>query len=177
MIVDEGPAGARATFSEDRTLRYTLERTVQGMTGGRVLAACGLNPSTADAFKMDPTCTRETGFARAWGCEIYFKVNAYSWKDTHPRGLWLATKRGDDIVGPHNDEMIEIALRLVKQRGGVALACWGVYARADRVKRLVEIASEVGIEWQCIGTNQDGSPKHPLYAKRGLTPVPWRAAS
>jgi len=173
------PPTATATFSDDELHRYELTRLVTPDDGaparlpGAFALFCGLNPSTANAFKLDPTCIRETGFTRRWGFGEYRKVNAYGWRATLPADLWSAGRAGQDIVGNDNDEMVRRNLERLKRDGGVAIACWGTHAKTHRVVRLVELAEAAGVQWQCFGTNNDGSPKHPLYLPGSTQPQPW----
>lgn len=187
MRLDRGVGGdgASALFSHDDRHRYMLERKIAGVTGGRRLVACGLNPSTADAFKLDPTCRREVAFAAAWECSLYVKVNAYSWRATKPKDMWLAqdaeymrtgsSYESDKLItgGKTNDHAIMCALTMLKRDGGIALACWGAQADQKRVLKLVRIAHEVGVQWWCLGTNREGSPRHPLYVKATTKLEPW----
>lgn len=185
MRLDSGPDGTSALFSDDDKYRFVLERRVQalppnvvfpshGMASGGRLVACGLNPSTADAFQDDPTIRRELGFARRWGCTTFVKVNAYAWRDTDPLGMWRALKAGHDVSGgPDNYDAIRCHLTMLKRDGGIALACWGNHAKPDRVRELWLLAASVGVVWQCIGTNKGGSPKHPLYARSDSILRPW----
>lgn len=184
--------GATALFSECERYRYQLERLIDpspmapvfAQQGVRRLVACGLNPSTADAFKLDPTCRREIGFARLWGCGLYVKVNAYSWRATKPADMFYAAENGSNIVGERlsnsavkmentNDAVVRAALTMLKRDGGIALACWGAHAEPDRVLKLVKIAHEVGVDWMCLGVNKNGSPKHPLYLPADAQLRPW----
>lgn len=171
--------GASALFSADELHRYGLERSVCGKGFAR-LVAIGMNPSTADAFKPDPTVTRELGFARVWGCEQYSKGNLYGWRETKPAVMWGEHRAGRDIVGPHNDDAIRTMLTMLKRDGGIALACWGrMHAKGDRalqemrVLAMCRLAGQIGIQWQCLGKNQDGSPKHPLYLPANTKLEPW----
>ena len=182
LRLDRGLEGASALFSKDGRYRYMLERYVgRQAQHGRRLVACGLNPSTADAFKLDPTCRRETGFAFGWGCTLYIKVNAYAWRDTKPSDMWASQERtgsrrqASDLItgGPTNDAAIRCALTMLKADGGIALACWGAHAKPDRVLQLVRIAHEVGVQWMCLGTNKGGSPRHPLYVSATTQLEPW----
>jgi hypothetical protein len=181
--------GARALFSECERYRYQLERFIGPpfVPSPRRFVACGLNPSVADAFKLDPTCRREIDFARSAGCGLYVKVNAYAWRATVPREMFSARERGHHIdgerlsnravdLGNTNDAVVRSALTMLRRDGGVAVACWGEKAEPDRVQRLVAIAREVGVEWQCFGVNKDGSPKHPLYLPRDTQLTPWSEA-
>lgn len=171
--------GAVATFSDDELHRYSLERIIDSPTDGsvRVLFCCGLNPSTADAFKLDPTVRREIGFGRSWGCTHYLKGNAYSWRDTKPDDMWDAERNGELLVTVDTDILILDMLLRAKNNNGIALACWGKPAQRDRVRLLVAMAKLVGIEWQCLGTNKDGSPCHPLYLHKDTQLRPWKPAA
>lgn len=147
----------------------------------RRLVACGLNPSVADAFRLDRTCARMIGFAREWGCALYTMTNAYPWRDTKPENMWAAEARGERIGGESwpgvansvNDGVIRTALTQLLRDGGVALACWGKHAKPLRALQLERLAAEVGVRWQCLGTNKDGSPRHPLYVPAGTALRPW----
>lgn len=180
--------GASALFSSDELHRYGLERDLSGAYRAplfedvvpRRLVAIGMNPSTADAFDPDPTVTRELGFARAWGCSLYSKGNLYGHRDPKPVRMWSEHRAGRDIVGPHNDDVIRTMLTMLARDGGVALACWGrMHSRGDkamqamRVLTVCRIAREVGVQWQCLGKNADGSPKHPLYLPKTTQLEPW----
>lgn len=84
--LDRGPGGASALMSADGLYRYRLRRvlTAPHIDHDPRVVVCGLNPSTADAFRDDPTIRREAGFARAWGGGVLVKVNAYAWRATRP---------------------------------------------------------------------------------------------
>jgi hypothetical protein len=56
---------AGAAFSEDRRHRYELWRIWDRKV--RKMVVIGLNPSTADETKNDPTIRRCIDFARRWG--------------------------------------------------------------------------------------------------------------
>lgn len=179
--------GASALFSSDERHRYGLDRdlrdTVNQLFSAKIprrLVAIGMNPSTADAFDPDPTVTRELGFARSWGCSLYSKGNLYGWREPKPMYMWDKHQLGWDIVGPHNDDAIRTMLTMLARDGGVALACWGrMHSSGDRalqerrVLAVCRIAHEVGVTWQCLGKNADGSPKHPLYLPKSAQLEPW----
>lgn len=193
--------GASAVFSSDERHRYGLERDLREAQTGRDklirahfgplfdgmspllprrLVAIGMNPSTADAFDPDPTVTRELGFASAWGCSLYSKGNLYGHRDPKPVRMWAEHRAGADIVGPHNDDVIRTMLTMLARDGGVALACWGrMHSSGDkalqerRVLAVCRIARDVGVQWQCLGKNADGSPKHPLYLPKTAQLEPW----
>jgi len=151
-----------ASFSRCGTYRYALTRELEAASS-RVLVVIGLNPSTADARKNDPTVSREIAYARRWGFGRLVKLNAYAYRATDPRVMLAAAKRGVDIVGPRNDRAIAGALLEARASGGMVLVAWGRHARAERVEAIVELLA--GYEPRCLRTNLDGSPVHPLYQK------------
>jgi len=161
---------ARAMAARERFARSPFG----GYEGGRRLVSCGLNPSTADAFKNDSTVTLELVHGWIWHCSWYMKINAYAWRDTHPKNMFAAQKSGRDIVGvPENDDVIGDALMIVRSSGGIALAAWGALVDKQRQQRLKDIARDVGVQWMSFGLNQDGSPKHTLRQPYGVELVPW----
>lgn len=160
-----------ASFSRCGTYRYTLTRELDA-TRPRTLVVIGLNPSTADARRDDPTVRREIGFAQRWGFGRLVKLNAYAFRATDPRVMHAAAGRGEDIVGPRNDATIAAAIAAA--RDGLVLVAWGRHARPDRVAALVRLLA--GTDARCLRTNQDGSPVHPLYQRATARPRSWRPA-
>jgi hypothetical protein len=62
----------------------------------------GLNPSTADHRKLDPTLRRVRNFAQKWGLGGFVMLNLFAYRATEPRDM----KRAEDPVGPKNDRYI-----------------------------------------------------------------------
>lgn len=163
-----------AVISPDEVYRYYLDRELGGR---RPLAICGLNPSTADAFKNDQTILKEIKFARSWCCGRLVKVNLDAFRTRDPKILEKARRAGFDVVGPENDFYIRKAVELVLEHDGIFLGAWGANARLDRVRHVVHevIAGRVPI--YCIKTNLDNSPVHPLYQPDASTYQRWSLAS
>lgn len=143
-----------ADISEDGIHRYWLSRRL-GM-GERVVVFCGLNPSTATKDEDDPTVRREVDFARQWGFDWYIKVNVCAYRSTDPKVL----KTLDALlaVGPHNQE----AVKMWMQRAKVIVAAWGknpLNTYAAQIAALILRDPRT----RCLGLNNDGTPKHPLY--------------
>lgn len=162
--------GGSALFSACGKYRYVLERQLQPRPEVRLpgyrLVSCGLNPSTADAFKLDRTTEREVGYALDWGCETYVKINAKAWRTKSPKVMHSVQRAGTDVVGPSNDVAIEMVLTQLKRDGGILLASWGAHLDRQRALQLIRIAHDVGVKWQCIGLNVGGSPVHPLTRRK-----------
>ena len=120
----------------------------------------GLNPSTADEARDDPTIRRCVGFARDWGFARLDVVNLYAFRSTDPRALW----RAGDPVGPEND----LVLAHVLGRADFVLAAWGVHARQERVR---DVASILGrLRLHALGVTNAGAPRHPLYVRADARP-------
>lgn len=126
-----------------------------------------LNPSTADALKDDPTIRRCIGFAKREGCGGIKVVNLFAYRSPSPKDLLSAP----DPVGPENNEYI---IRQVYPGRPIILA-WGSVDKkhGSRVDEVMGILHENGWNLWCLGTNSDGSPKHPLYLSRNCPIMPY----
>lgn len=166
-----------AIFSPCGQYRVRLDRDID-MLGGPTVGFCLHNPSTAGADNEDPTSRRGIGFARAWGASRLVYVNAWAYRATKPADLWLAS----DLVGPDADRHILDAASECWATGGFMVAAWGAvnppaairataHARLEHVAKLIR---STGCDLRALATNQDGSPKHPLYVRADVVPQPWR---
>lgn len=127
-----------------------------------------LNPSVADADLDDPTIRRCRGFARAWGCNGIVVANLYALRSTDPAGLWLHA----DPVGPENDEHL-VQLASIAISAGEVVCAWGSNARADRVAQVAALLFAGGARLRCLGINQAGAPRHPLYVPGSQELIDW----
>jgi hypothetical protein len=155
---------AAADISEDGVYRYSLSRRLS--MGERFVLFVGLNPSTADGSQDDPTIRRCVGFARAWGFDWLLMGNIYAYRATKPKVMWAAAKQGaEEIYGPLNQDtlkwMVHKADLIVAAWGRARLDCYGA-SLAGWILSLEHT--------RCLGRNQDGSPKHPLFV-HGTTPL------
>lgn len=167
---------AGAIFSECRTYRYVLWRKWQRLHNPApgIIVVSGVlpelakpesgyllwvmaNPSTADAYKNDPTVKRTLDFADRWGYAEEQVCNAFAFRSTDPRKL----RHVDDPVGPDNEWRVKLAAEHAHR---IVLA-WGnigrINGQADRVREwLKPFADKVF----CLGTTErHGEPCHPLY--------------
>jgi hypothetical protein len=149
-----------ARFSKCKSYRYSLVRSWSEGSGKAVFI--GLNPSTADQRKDDPTIKRCVGFARAWGCGSMEIVNLFAFCATKPEDL----KRYAKPIGRNNDRWIAMAI----SEATLSIACWGNHGefmqRSDKIR-------DGYPELLCIGINASGAPKHPLYIKATQTPFAY----
>ena len=130
-----------------------------------MVAFVGLNPSTADEHVEDPTVRRCIRFARDWGGCGLVMLNAYRLRSTDPAGLWSVA----DPVGDRNDAAISQWVR----RCRMVVCAWGVHCKPNRAQEVVDLIRAAGRQPMCLGVTKDGAPKHPLYLRSELLPVPY----
>jgi hypothetical protein len=141
--------------------RYVLTREPGGEGRGTV-AFIGLNPSTADEHRDDPTTRRCSGFARSWGYARLVLVNLFALRATSPRDLAASSC---DIVGPGNDAAIADALA-----SDLVVCAWGASIPRSHATRPDEVLALVR-EPYCLGLTSHGRPRHPLYVPSAASPV------
>lgn len=124
-----------------------------------------LNPSTADAELDDPTIRRCRGFAQRWGKAGIVVVNLYALRATDPRAL----QSHPDPVGPANGLRLSSIAMCYKD----VVCAWGKHADPARARDVANMMLDNGVRLWCLGTNKDGSPKHPLYLSGATELVPW----
>lgn len=158
------PVG-EAVMSADGVYRYVLRRE---WGPGPMVTWIMLNPSTADANTDDATIRTIMGFSRRWGMGNLAVVNLYAFRSRDPKALVGA----EDPVGPDNWVVVDHWM----MEADVVVVGWGAHAMpgmAEQVATLRRLAALGGVELQCIGTNANGSPMHPLMRSHSLPLVPW----
>lgn len=151
-----------ADFSNDNLYRYVLKRSWDD-TLPRV-CFIGLNPSTADHKKDDPTIRRCRNFAKVWGFGGMWMVNLFAFRATKPSVM----KEADDPVGELNDWYIDYAKRHCEKM----VACWGAQGEYKNRDKIVLSSLE---EYYYIKMTQTGHPSHPLYLKKNLNLKKYKA--
>jgi hypothetical protein len=148
-------------FSEDRTYRYTLWRQ-WGCTLNNYVQFIGLNPSTADETKNDPTVRRCINYAKAWGYGGMCMTNLFAFRATDPADMKVAV----NPVGPLNDSL----LLAVSGGTNLVMACWGTHgAFQGREQAVLRLLAHRPLH--CLKITANGHPSHPLYLKKDLAPV------
>jgi hypothetical protein len=143
-----------ARFSRCSEYRYTLSRTWDKSLP-RVLFI-GLNPSTADDQRDDPTVRRCIGFASEWGYGGLILVNLFAYRSTDPNGLTEV----DDPIGPENDRWISVE----QAKADRVVAAWGNHGvLLNRDTAVLESLNQA----YCLGITKAGCPRHPLYIAAG----------
>ena len=159
MIIIRNDSGA--VFSSCRRWRYLLWRRWDPRRP--VANFLMLNPSTADEFKLDPSCTRARLYAERWGYGALIVTNIFGWRATDPDEM----KAARDPVGRGNDRAI---LRAASE-SAIVVCAWGNHGahlgRSDVVRTLL---IKAGIAPHVLRMNGSGEPAHPLYLPGDLEP-------
>ena len=152
-----------AFFSPCGTYRYALWRKWDD--GGSYAAWIGLNPSTADEHKDDPTIRRVLDFTKRWGYSGAVMLNLFAFRATHPEVMMAAA----DPAGPENN----LAIAKYAEHASVVIAAWGnlgkFQGRDMCVLPLVKPAGKL----KCLKMTAQGCPWHPLYVPKTTTPQPF----
>ncbi len=158
-VVVRGDASSGAVFSPCDDYRFTLWRR---WGEGSVAAFIGLNPSTADEMKNDPTVRRCIGFAMDWGMGGMVMLNIFAYRATLPADM----KAVNDPVGALTDEY----LTRYADSADLVVAAWGVNGtHLDRGSAVARLISDL----KCFGTTKHGHPRHPLYLRKDALPTPY----
>jgi hypothetical protein len=150
---------AGAVFSPCRRWRYLLWRCWDPRKPAANFLM--LNPSTADEFQLDPSCTRARNYAERWGFGAVVITNIFGWRATDPGKM----KTVKDPVGPGNDPAILKAAKAAK----LVVCAWGNHGehlgRGEEVRRLLG-----RLPLHALRLNSGGHPAHPLYLPSTLFP-------
>lgn len=161
-------------FSPCRKYRYTLWREwdIDMMAGcaddcpnaRRYLMVIGLNPSTADETKDDPTIRRCIAFAKSWGYGSLCMTNLFAWRETDSTLL----KSVANPVGEDNQHHL-----LQNAAGaGMVIAAWGTKGSLlcqDLTVR--QWLAGINVQLHCLRKTKEGHPEHPLYLPKSTKPI------
>lgn len=166
-------------FSPCRVHRFTLWREwdKDSLTGcsddlpnvEKFVQFIGLNPSTADEKINDPTIRRCIDFSKRWGYGAFCMTNIFPFRATDPDVMMRHSETDDMRI--ENARWVErIALG-----AGMIICAWGKHgAHLKRGEKFIKHLRDVKkLKLHHLGLNIDGSPKHPLYLKKTLQPIPY----
>lgn len=155
-----------AAFSPDRKYRYWLQRDWR--SGGRRVMWIGLNPSTADERRLDPTLRRIVRYSSDWGYDGFVMTNLFAYRATLPSEM----KEQEDPVGPENDE--HLAARAATSE--LIVCAWGSHGlHRNRSQAVVDLMSDAGHfpKLRALKVVANGEPGHPLYLPLTATPIQY----
>lgn len=155
-------------FSPCRRYRYTLTHAFEDLfdapAGRGYVAWIGLNPSTADEGRLDPTLWRLRAYTHRFGFRAFKMLNLFAYRATNPRVLRTVV----DPVGPENDHYL---LEVCRQ-AALVVCCWGADGEyRDRDHQVVELLRRIPLH--ALALTKMGHPRHPLYLKASCWPVPF----
>lgn len=157
-----------ASFCPERVYRWTLHRLWDDRPP---LVVIGLNPSTADEARLDPTVTRCCRRAHLLGYGGLVMLNLFALRSTDPNVM----KRHPEPIGAQNDAVI-----LRETAGRDVLCGWGNDGghlhRSNAVLALLAANTPVGASLRLFSLGRlttMGEPRHPLYVgyDTPLTPL------
>ena len=147
-----------AKLSDCRKYRYALWRIWDSEKPYTLFI--GLNPSTADETKDDPTICKCVNYAKDWGYGGLCMANLFAFRATYPSEM----KEAQDPIGPENDAWLK---RLAKD-AGVIVGAWGNHGVfRERSKIVASMLPNI----KCLKQNVTGEPAHPLYQKCSVVPI------
>jgi hypothetical protein len=155
-------------FSTCRRYRYTLTHDFADLfgapAGAGYVAWIGLNPSTADEGRLDPTLWRLRAYTHRFGFRAFKMLNLFAYRATDPCVL----KTVADPVGPENDHYL---LEVCRQ-AALVVCCWGADGEdRGRDRQVIELLR--GIPLHALALTKMGHPRHPLYLKGTCRPIPF----
>lgn len=162
---------------------------------GPCILWCGVNPSTANAQRDDPTMWREIEFSYRWGFGSLIKINIYPFISANQAALrkWKSSWKPEEYEpipwgldkSAFNAWLYNLDVaREQTKRATMFMAAWGNGADRDDLEVfLTEIQTDYDmlgdagfgsttkpITWYCLDKNGDGYPTHTL--ARGVHRIP-----
>ena len=149
-----------ADFSTCGKYRYSLWRIWD--KSKPLVMFIGLNPSTANATSDDPTIRRVKSIAANLGYGGVYMMNCFPYISTDPKKL---VSSGGTLVN-------DIKLKEVSEKCTDIIFAWGNF-EIVRMMGIDYILSNKFPNAKALHINKNGSPKHPLYCKSDIKPVPF----
>ncbi len=141
-----------AKYSDCEKYRYILTRTWNDKE--KRVMFIGLNPSTANEIKNDPTVTRMINFSKKWGFGSITVCNLFAFRSTFPKYM----KEEKDPIGIQNDELIKKELNNVE----LVVVAWGNHGKHK--DRSAEVSKYLK-EFHHFGFTKQNEPRHVLYLR------------
>ena len=100
-------------------------------------------------------------FARDWGFTRYLKGNMLDWRATSPKDIPADPALACSV------ENIPVLLDMAAEAETLVMAYGKLHKRFNPVvAQVLSAMQQTGKPLMCLGINQDGSAKHPLYLRK-----------
>ncbi|MBI9050779.1 MAG: DUF1643 domain-containing protein [Anaerolineaceae bacterium] len=149
------------TRTADNSARYIL-----GTVGVNPLVCFGINPSTAEPNKLDPTVNYVSRLAISNGYDSFVMLNVYPQRSTNPNNLH---KLFLPELKAENEQQIAA---LIDNKELTLWAAWGGLINKrpyllTLVQSITLLPELQNCKWVARGNpTKDGHPHHPLYVKK-----------
>ena len=142
-------------------------RYVLGVRCDSPLICIGINPSTADPTRLDPTLQSVDRIARGNGFDGFMMMNVYPQRATVPTDL---DKACNPLLHAENVAAFRHVFSLCEGTPTI-WAGWGTLIDKrpylfDCLRDLIAVSEECGARWVTFGArSKAGHPHHPLYLR------------
>ena len=146
---------------------YLDYRYILGTRGEKPLICIGINPSTAEPDKLDPTLKSVQRIALANGYDSFIMFNVYPQRSTDPNNMH--PRMDPELHAGNMQAFSELAISL---KSPSLWAAWGTIIEKRSylpfcLEEMVKIGKEHDARWFCAGKcSKKGHPHHPLYLKK-----------
>jgi hypothetical protein len=160
-----------AVISPCGNYRLRLDRDCgMAFEGGRVFAYFGVNPSTADDVRNDPTVSKWIGFTKRNGGNRFIVANVFSYRSTDVRAL---AHLGDAVFGPDH----WLYINQIIAEADVLVPCWGATTKVPKKLRgefkvLLDVLHQSGKPVLHFGKSTGGDPLHPQFLPYSTPLIP-----
>ena len=159
-LIETMPKEVReAKFSADRIYRYTLK--IQWDEEKPLVQFIGLNPSTADEVKDDPTIRRCKQFSKNWGYGGMIMTNLFAFRSTDPVPMKKHPQPiGEVLQGQNFENENDLQLWMAHHCCELTVAAWGNHGK--HMNRGTAVRKLLG-PLKAFRVTGAGEPEHPLY--------------
>lgn len=148
-----------AKFSPDRKRRFYLYRVWDRKKP--IIAFVGLNPSTANEDRNDPTIRKLISFTSRNGFGGFYMFNLFTIVSPDPSVL---TNESDQDC-----EYNRLMILGLRNDYSELVFCWGSFETFGRDKEMIKAFPNA----KCFRKNKNGSPAHPLYLPKDISLIEY----
>lgn len=146
---------------------YSEYRYILGTVGNNPLVCIGINPSTAEPDKLDPTLQSVERIAQHNGFDSFIMFNVYAQRATSPNDMEQTMN-----TQLHLENMNAFKYILSLSVSPTVWAAWGAIIEKrtylfDCLSDMIAIGRQYNAKWVSCGKKSiKGHPHHPLYLRK-----------